>query len=305
MRYIEVILNTPADEIDARCDELCELGASGFVIENEDDFQGFLENNKQYWDYVDESLENAYKGVSRIKCYLTDDADGEAILARIKAAFPEAESGYTADQDWENSWKDYYEPIEIGNKLVVVPEWLDAPDSGRVPLRLNPGIAFGTGSHPTTKLCLAALENYAAPGVQVLDLGCGSGILGIGALLLGAEHCVGCDVDPMSPESVMMNAGLNDIGEDRMCVYAGDIIKDASLRRMLGTGYKLVLANIVADVIISLSPLARGFMAEDGVFICSGIIDERVDEVKAALIKNGFEIVSHTQEDEWHCFVCR
>lgn len=305
MRYIEVILDTPADLIDARCDELCVLGASGFVIENEEDFQGFLENNKQYWDYVDESLENAYKGVSRIKCYLTDDDEGEDILRRIKAAFPQAESGYTADQDWENSWKDYYEPIEVGRRLVVVPEWMDAPDDGRTPLRLDPGIAFGTGSHPTTKLSLAALEDFATPGVRVLDLGCGSGILGIGALLLGADSCVGCDVDPMSPEAAMMNAGLNGIGSDKMSVYAGDIIKDGSLRRILGTGYKLVLANIVADVIISLSSYAREFMAEDGVFICSGIIDERVNEVKTALIKNGFEIVAHTNEEEWHCFVCR
>lgn len=305
MRYIEVTIDTPAQEIDKRCDELAAMGAGGFVIENEADFQDFLKNNRQYWDYVDEGLENAYKDVSRIKCYLTDDAGGEAVLARIKSAYPNAVSDYTADQDWENSWKDYYEPIEVGKKLVVVPEWMDVPDDGRTALRLDPGIAFGTGSHPTTKLCLAALENYAAPGVRVLDLGCGSGILGIGALILGADHCTGCDVDPKAPEAAMMNAGLNGIGADRMSVCAGDIIKDASLRRRLGSGYQLVLANIVADVIISLSPFAGQFMAPGGIFICSGIIDDRAAEVRAALIKNGFEILSHTSEEEWHCFVCR
>lgn len=305
MRYIEVSIDTPEQKIDARCEQLAVLGAEGFVIENEADFQNFLENNRQYWDYVDAELEQSYKGVSRVKCYLTDDEAGEAVLARIKAAYPEAVSAYTADEDWENSWRDCYEQIEIGEKLVVVPEWMDAPDNGRIALRLDPGIAFGTGSHPTTKLCLAALESYAAPSVRALDLGCGSGILGIGALLLGAESNTGCDVDPMAPEAAMANAALNGIGEDKMRVYAGDILKDASLRRTLGGGYQLVLANIVADVIIALAAYARSFMAADGVFICSGIIDDRADEVRAALERNGFTVVSHTSEEEWHCYVCR
>lgn len=305
MRYIEVSIDTPEQEIDVRCEQLAALGAEGFVIENEADFQNFLENNRQYWDYVDAELEQSYKGVSRIKCYLTDDEAGEAVLARIKAAYPEAVSAYTADEDWENSWRDCYEPIEIGEKLVVVPEWMDAPDDGRIALRLDPGIAFGTGSHPTTKLCLAALESYAAPGVRALDLGCGSGILGIGALLLGAESNTGCDVDPMAPEAAMANAALNGIGENKMRVYAGDILKDASLRRTLGGGYQLVLVNIVADVIIALAAYARSFMAQDGVFICSGIIDDRADEVRAALERNGFTVVAHTSEEEWHCYVCR
>lgn len=305
MRYIEVSIDTPEREIDVRCEQLAALGAEGFVIENEADFQNFLENNRQYWDYVDAELEQSYKGVSRIKCYLTDDEAGEAVLARIKAAYPEAVSAYTADEDWENSWRDCYEQIEIGEKLVVVPEWMDAPDNGRIALRLDPGIAFGTGSHPTTKLCLAALESYAAPGVRALDLGCGSGILGIGALLLGAESNTGCDVDPMAPEAAMANAALNGIGEDKMRVYAGDILKDASLRRTLGGGYQLVLANIVADVIIAFAAYARSFMAQDGVFICSGIIDDRADEVRAALERNGFTVVAHTSEEEWHCYVCR
>lgn len=305
MRYIEVSIDTPEQKIDARCEQLAVLGAEGFVIENEADFQNFLENNRQYWDYVDAELEQSYKGVSRVKCYLTDDEAGEAVLARIKAAYPEAVSAYTADEDWENSWRDCYEQIEIGEKLVVVPEWMDAPDNGRIALRLDPGIAFGTGSHPTTKLCLAALESYAAPSVRALDLGCGSGILGIGALLLGAESNTGCDVDPMAPEAAMANAALNGIGEDKMRVYAGDILKDASLRRTLGGGYQLVLANIVADVIIALAAYARSFMAQDGVFICSGIIDDRADEVRAALERNGFTVVAHTSEEEWHCYVCR
>lgn len=305
MRYIELTLDTPAAEIDRRCEELALLGAEGFVIENEEDFQDFLENNHQYWDYVDAELEQSYKGISRIKLYLCDDDNGHDVLARIINAYPEAAWGYTADQDWENSWRENYEPIPTGEKLVVVPEWMEAPEGNRLPLRLDPGIAFGTGSHPTTKLCLSGLEEYSKPGVKVLDLGCGSGILGIGALILGADSCVGCDVDPKAPEAAMMNAGLNGIGEDRLKVYAGDILQDVSMRRALGGGYQLVLANIVADVIISLSAFAREFMAENAVIICSGIIDDRCEEVRTALVRNGFEILSHKSEEEWHCFVCR
>lgn len=305
MRYIEVSIDTPAELIDQRCDALAALGAEGFVIENEEDFREFLENNRQYWDYVDKELEQSYSGVSRIKLYLTDDCQGEAILERILQAFPEANHCYTADQDWENSWKEHYEAIEVGQSLVVVPEWMSPPEGDRLPLRLDPGIAFGTGSHPTTRLSLAAMEEHILPGSTVLDLGCGSGILGIGALILGAGTCLGCDIDPMAYNAAMENAALNGIGSDKFDIRIGDIIKDSSLRRSLGSAYNVVLANIVADVIIALSPLARSFMAENAVFICSGIIDERWEEVRRKLAENGFEIISHTQEDEWHCFVCR
>ena len=305
MKYKEISLDTPAEQMDRRCDELMGLGVEGFVIENEEDFHDFLENSRQYWDYVDESVEKNYRGVSRIKFYLTEDADGAAVLERVLSAFPECTVSETEDKDWENDWKNNYEPIEVGKRLVVVPEWLDIPEDGRVPLRLDPGIAFGTGSHPTTKLSLAALESYAREGVSVLDLGCGSGILGIGALLLGCDSCTGCDIDPKAKDAAMSNAALNGIGEDRMRIFAGDILKDKSMRKTLGTGYPLVLANIVADVIISLSSFVRDFMSADGIFICSGIIDDRQKEVRAALIASGFEIVSHTQEEEWHCFVCK
>ena len=305
MRYIEVSVNTPKDDIDLRCQEMADMGAGGFVIENEDDFRDFLEHNHQYWDYVDDELENKFAGVSRIKCYLTDDEDGLSILRQINAAYDDVQTGYVEDSDWENNWREYYKPIEVGEKLVVVPEWETAPDGARKPLRLDPGLIFGTGSHATTRMCLAALEKYSAPGVNVLDLGCGSGILGIGALLLGCDSCLGVDIDPKAPDVVMSNAALNGIGADKMTAWAGDIIGDASLRARIGRNYRLVLANIVADVIIPLSGLVRQFMAPDAVFICSGIIEHRWPETEAALISNGFEILGHRSEEEWHCFVCR
>ena len=305
MRWIEVCVDTPGGEIDARCEELAALGAGGFVIENEDDFREFLENNRQYWDYVDRELEESYSGVSRIKTYLADDADGRAILAAIRERYPSLGVSYVEDSDWENNWREYYKPIEVGERLVVVPAWEEAPEGGRVPLRLDPGLIFGTGSHATTRMCLAALERFSAPGVRVLDLGCGSGILGIGALLLGCDSCLGVDVDPKAPDVVLSNAALNGIGPERMTAWAGDILADESLRRRIGGGYGLVLANIVADVIIPLSALARGFLTKDGVFICSGIIEDRWPETEAALRLNGFTVLEHRSEEEWHCFVCR
>ena len=305
MRYIEVTVNTPGAEIDARCQEMADMGAGGFVIENEEDFKDFLEQNHQYWDYVDDELENQFAGVSRIKCYLTDDEDGLAVLRRINAAYSDVTTSYVEDSDWENNWREYYKPIEVGEKLVVVPEWEEAPQDGRLPLRLDPGLIFGTGSHATTRMCLAALEKFSKPGVRVLDLGCGSGILGIGALILGCDSCLGVDIDPKAPDVVMSNAALNGIGADKMTAWAGDIIADASLRARIGSGYQLVLANIVADVIIPLSAVVRQFMAPGAVFICSGIIEHRWPETEAALISNGFEILDHKSEEEWHCFVCR
>ena len=305
MRYIEVTVNTPGAEIDARCQEMADMGAGGFVIENEEDFKDFLEQNHQYWDYVDDELENQFAGVSRIKCYLTDDEDGLAVLRRINAAYSDVTTSYVEDSDWENNWREYYKPIEVGEKLVVVPEWEEAPQDGRLPLRLDPGLIFGTGSHATTRMCLAALEKFSKPGVRVLDLGCGSGILGIGALILGCDSCLGVDIDPKAPDVVMSNAALNGIGTDKMTAWAGDIIADASLRARIGGGYQLVLANIVADVIIPLSAVVRQFMAPGAVFICSGIIEHRWSETEAALISNGFEILDHKSEEEWHCFICR
>ena len=304
MRWIEVCCETPENEIDSRCDELTTLGAEGFVIESENDFQNFLENNHQYWDYVDEALTQQFAGASRIKFYLSDDESGRAKLAAIQARYA-VTTNYVADSDWENNWRQYYQPIEVGNKLVVVPEWMEKPDNDRLPLRLDPGLTFGTGSHATTRMCLAALERFAHPGVRLLDLGCGSGILGIGGLVLGADCCVGCDIDPKSSNVAAANAALNGIGPDRFTVFIGNILSDEGLRSELGKGYPVVLANIVSDVIIPLSAFVRRFMAPEGVFITSGIIEGRQDDVRAALERNGFTIESHSSEDDWHCFVCR
>lgn len=305
MQWIEVSVPTRSDEIDDVCAQLAELGAGGMVVEDETDFQQFLEQNHQYWDYVDDALEAQFRGVSRIKFYLADDDGGRAQLATIRAGIGrELTTATVRDSDWENNWRQYYQPIEVGERLVVVPEWLDAPADGRLPLRLDPGLIFGTGSHATTRMCLEAIETLAGSGKRVLDLGCGSGILSIGALVLGCREAVGCDIDPKAPDVAMDNAALNGIGADRFRVYAGDILSDKGMRAALGTGFDIVLANIVADVILPLAPLSREFLAPGGTFVTSGIIEGRQEEIAHALKKAGYTVEKHFCEEEWHCFVC-
>ena len=304
MQWIECTIECAGDP-EALCDELTALGVEGMSIEDERDFQSFLEENHAYWDYVDEELEQRFAGVSRVKFWLSDDEEGRALLARVRAAGHTVTETRIADEDWENNWKQYYKPLPIGERLVIVPAWEEAPSDGRLPLRLDPGLIFGTGSHATTRMCLEMLEGLSAPGKRVLDLGCGSGILAIGALLLGCAAAKGCDIDPKAPDVAESNAVLNGIGPDRFTVYAGDVLSDRGMRAALGAGYDLVLANIVADVIIPLAPLAREFLAPEGDFVCSGVIDGREDEVGSALVRAGFHVCRHLHEEEWHCFHCR
>ena len=220
MRYMEVIVNTPAQDIDRRCEEMSAMGVGGFVIENEEDFQSFLENNHAYWDYVDEELEQKYAGVSRIKCYLTDDEAGRDSLRQIRAAYGEVAVSFVEDSDWENNWREYYKPIEVGEMLVVVPEWEPIPEDGRKPLRLDPGLIFGTGSHPTTRLCLAALENslqrrpqrHRPRPAHRLRRGHPLGRLSAPPLRRGLragalQHRLGCDHSPLGPGASLPGAG--------------------------------------------------------------------------------------------------
>ena len=304
MQWIECAVLSHGDP-DRVCDALTELGVEGMAVEDEADFRSFLESNRAYWDYVDKELEDRFAGVSRVKFWVSADEAGRSLLSAVRAAGYDVETSLIADEDWENNWKQYYKPLPVGERLVVVPAWEEADADGRLPLRLDPGLIFGTGSHPTTRMCLETLERLAGPGKRVLDLGCGSGILAIGALVLGCAQAVGCDIDPKAPDVAMDNAALNGIGPDRFKVYAGDVLTDRGMRTALGKDYDIVLANIVSDVIIPLSPLAGGFLAGDGDFVCSGIIDGRQDEVAEALKKAGFAIRGHYCQEEWHCFWCR
>ena len=306
MRWIEAAFRAPQGKLDALCDALTDLGAEGLVIEDEADFRRFLEENRQYWDYVDSELESRYAGVSRVKVYVEDSAAGRERLARWTEALGiEPETRTMADEDWENNWKQYYKPIPVGEGLLVLPKWEPEPEGNtRRVLKLDPGLAFGTGGHATTRMCLEFLEGLELDGARALDLGCGSGILGIGALILGCAECTGCDIDPKSPEAAADNAALNGIAPERYHMYVGDVLSVRRLRAKLGSGYDVVLANIVSDVIIPLAPYARECVRPGGRFIASGIIEGRQDEVAAAIAAAGFEIRAHLTEDGWHAYMC-
>ena len=302
MNYTEVTIE--CKNTDETCDRLTALGVDGFVIENEDDFKAFLENNRQYWDYVDSSLEESYNGVSRVKFYVEDNEDGARLLDSVKAEF-EVKTAPVCDADWENNWKEYYKPLEIGEKLLVVPEWIECAEEGRVPLRLDPGLLFGTGAHATTRMCLAALEKYAGEGKRALDLGCGSGILSIAALLLGAKDAFACDIDDKCVGVAYENATLNGVGKEHYTVRAGDVLSDKRLQKEFGGDYDVIVANIVADVIIALAPQVGKLLKKGGIFLCSGIIDDRADEVREKLVEAGWTIEETRSSEGWFSYLCR
>ena len=309
INWLEVTLETAEPQLDDLCAKLTMNGAAGLVIEDEEDFKRFLEQNRQYWDYVDEELLERMKGAARVKFYVTDDPDGEAQRKKWMAGI---DLPYTTaplrEHDWATSWQKYYKPLPIGERLYVVPDWeREAPvPAGRTALYLNPGLTFGTGNHASTRLCLEWTEQSVKAGGSVLDLGCGSGILSIAALLLGAATAVGVDIDPKAVDVAYENAGLNGIGRDRYTVLAGDVLSDASLKaRLAERKYDLVLANIVADVIIPLSAHVEELLAPGGVFLCSGIIDTRCEEVRAALEKNGLTVFGRKDRDGWVAYAAR
>jgi len=302
--WLEVTVETTDEEMETLAARLTMNGAEGLVLESESDFRTFLEQNRQYWDYVDDALLERMRGVARIKFYVPDDETGRAQLTRaLQGVENPWSTASLKEEDWAYGWQKYYQPMAVGEKFYIVPEWERGKPipGGRTAVYLNPGLTFGTGSHASTQLCLTLLEKYLTPGAAVLDLGCGSGILSIAALNLGAERAVGVDIDPKAADVAGENAALNAIAPARYTLRAGDVLSDQALAADLAAQgpYALVLANIVSDVIIPLSARLEPFLAPGGTFICSGIIEERADEVAAALKKNGLTILERLQRDGW------
>ena len=317
MHWLTIHIDTVHDGLEPVAAMLSALGVDNIAVDDETEFREFLEDNRQIWDYVDEKLEQDMRGRSRVTFYLPEDETGFAKLAESRIALQSLREARpdcgpllmtletVQDSDWENNWKQYYKPLPIGEKLLIIPQWETADPQGRIPVVLDPGLTFGTGNHETTRLCLAMLESQIRGGERVLDLGCGSGILSIAALQLGAASAVAVDIDPACIHVAAENAAYNNIGPDRLTVLSGNVLSDAALREQIPPrAFDMVLANIVADVIMGLAPAVPDWLAPGGQFLCSGIIGPRAEQTAAVLRQNGFRIADTACENDWYAYRC-
>ena len=304
MAWLEITIDTTSEKINTVVTHLTARGFSDLVIEDQEEFETFLEDNRAYWDYIDESLQEKLQGLSHIKLYL-EDTD-TASRQRLEAAAAELELPVTVktleETNWEESWKDNYPPQEVGEKIVVLPYWLAGTEGDRLPVILDPGLTFGTGAHPSTQMVMETMEAVVQPGFKCLDLGSGSGILSIAALRLGAESAIGIDIDPKAEDIARENAAYNGFGSPEFKALTGNVTEDKELMDSLAAKeYDLVLVNIVADVIIGLSPILPNFLTEKSQLICSGILDIRLPDVLDALEKSGLAVTAVKEKEDWRC----
>ena len=316
MAWLELKIDTIPSSIDDVAAALTAGGFADLVIEDQQEFESFLDENRAYWDYIDETLQDQLQGLSCIKLYLEDsDAAGLARLDKLLAGLRQKEafgalalhSKSLEETNWEESWKDNYPPQEVGQKLVVLPYWLsDSDTQGRLPIILDPGLTFGTGAHPSTQMVMEAMEQLVKPDSSCLDLGSGSGILSIAALRLGANRAIGVDIDPKAEDIARENAAYNGFAAPNFTALTGNVTAD---RRLMNTlqqeQYDLVLVNIVADVIIGLSPVLPQLLSGHSTLICSGILDTRLDDVTAALKSQGLTIISVRAKEDWRCITAK
>ena len=303
MAWLEITIDTVSDKIESTAAALTAAGFSDLVIEDQMEFESFLEQNREYWDYIDEDLQQKLQGLSHIKLYLEDtDRSGlERLQQRVDQLGLTMNVEKMAEVNWEESWKDNYPPQEVGKNLVVLPYWLeDSYEGSRTPIILDPGLTFGTGAHPSTQMVMDAMEETVKPGFRCLDLGSGSGILSLVALRLGAGSAIGVDIDPKAENIARENAAYNHFGAPEFTAITGNVTEDTGLMtRLSADEYDLVLVNIVADVIIGLAPVLPNFLTEKSTLICSGILDTRLDDVAAALTAAGLTITAIRAKEDW------
>ena len=308
MAWLEFTVETTPQSIDSVVTALSARGFSDLVMEDQAEFETFLEENRAYWDYIDENLQQKLQGLSRIKLYLEDtDAAGRN---RLEAAVKELGLTMTAaalpETDWEESWKDNYPPQEVGSRLVVVPYWLAQEPTDRLRVILDPGLTFGTGAHPSTQMVMEVMEEVVKPGFRCLDLGSGSGILSITALRLGAGTAVGIDIDPKAEDIARENAAYNGFSAPAFTALTGNVTEDTGLMDTLASqAYDLVLVNIVADVIIGLAPVLPRFLSQSSTLICSGILDTRLPDVLEALNAAGLTVTDVREKEDWRCVTAK
>ena len=308
MAWLEFIIDTDSKKIASTAAALTAQGFAELVIEDQEEFETFLDENKAYWDYIDEDFQQKLQGLSHIKIYLedTDTAGQEKLSKAVEKLGLTMTAKALEETNWEESWKDNYPAVEVGKNLIVVPYWQAEETNGRTPIILDPGLTFGTGAHASTQMVMESMEQIVKPGFNCLDLGSGSGILSLAALRLGAASAIGIDIDPKAEDIARENAAYNGFGSPEFTALTGNVTADKALMSKLGENeYDLVLVNIVADVIIGLSPVLPEFLTQRSTLICSGILDTRLDDVVAALEKAGLTITEIRQKEDWRCVTAK
>jgi ribosomal protein L11 methyltransferase len=311
MDWIKATVTTTPADVEVILAVLLAEGISGAQITDNSDLRQILGDNPLTWDYVDESLFADSGNEALVTFYVPSGVEGRVSLGIIKnklAALHAALSvEYVNDELWMHEWKKHFKPFRLGRRIVIAPAWEAYNAIGNdIVLSIDPGSAFGTGQHQTTQLCAEALEQCVFSGSAVLDIGCGSGILSIISLLLGSGRALACDFDPAALASVSENAARNLICINRLQIHIGDIFTDVALRQIITSNpFDIVVANMVADPIIKLAPLVSGFLKPNGIFIASGIIPERIDEVTQSLIDSHLSVSEILEKDGWFATVCR
>ncbi len=315
MKWLELTVNTTDEGTDIVSARLSMLGINEVsVVQGREAVEALMESAVKYWDYADDA---ALNNSPAVKAYIADLPENEGLVDSVRASIGELKAmeqeigvplgelslsvREVDEEDWANNWKAYFKPIRVGEKLLVCPAWEDVPEDGaRAVLRIDPGMAFGTGAHHTTRMCLELLEKNMKGGELVADIGCGSGILSASAMLMGAGEAVALDIDPVAARIAAETAESNGIDLMKYTVYTGDILSDKQVRQAVTRRkYDIVLANIVANVIIALAPLVPALMHEGSVFIASGIIEDRLGEVVSALEENGLLVREVRSGEDW------
>jgi len=320
MEWIKASVETTTLGAEVMTGMLSSYGINSVEIVDPQERAHYFAKAVRTWDYADESLMVADSDCAYVVFYVTKDKSGKQLLSNVQEGLLGLVSGpdmpdmgslelrqeAANDETWLHEWKKHFKPIHIG-RIVVVPEWVKyEPEGDEVVFVIDPGTAFGTGQHQTTQLCISALQKWTLPGDKVLDVGCGSGILSIISLLLKANYVCAIDIDPAGAiAATKRNAELNPVNLNLLKVLSGDLLTDTNVRESVGNGYDVVVANIVADVIIPLAPLVNNLAKKSGLFIASGIISNRLDEVLEAFIAANMTVLAQEELEGWHCVVGR